>query len=141
MRQSLNQIIETARQSKKGISFHVSKVDRRRWNWVLTVRYHEYDPTTGEVFSIQDANSHVTTMGYDAMGRMTIRTTPDLYPESWSYNSSGLLNSHTDKMGTIEAGKWADIVAVSGDPLKDITELQRVTFVMKSGAIYKSELH
>jgi len=45
----------------------------------------------------------------------------------------------SDKLGTIESGKWADIVAVSGDPLKDITELQRVTFVMKSGAVYKNE--
>src|ERR1700719_1794071 len=43
----------------------------------------------------------------------------------------------SDKMGTIEAGKWADLVAVSGDPLKDIAELQRVKFVMKSGAIFK----
>jgi imidazolonepropionase-like amidohydrolase len=47
----------------------------------------------------------------------------------------------TDKMGTIEAGKWADLVAVSGDPLKDITELQRVKFVMKGGAVIKNELH
>src|SRR5271163_4478977 len=45
----------------------------------------------------------------------------------------------SDKMGTIEAGKWADLVAVSGDPLKDITELQRVKFVMKSGAVFKNE--
>jgi imidazolonepropionase-like amidohydrolase len=45
----------------------------------------------------------------------------------------------SDKMGTIEAGKWADLVAVSGDPLKDITELQRVRFVMKSGTVFKNE--
>ena len=44
----------------------------------------------------------------------------------------------SDSAGTIEAGKWADIVAVSGDPLKDITELQRVNFVMKGGGIYKN---
>jgi imidazolonepropionase-like amidohydrolase len=44
-----------------------------------------------------------------------------------------------DKVGTIEPGKWADIVAVSGDPLKDITELQRVKFVMKAGAVYKND--
>jgi imidazolonepropionase-like amidohydrolase len=44
----------------------------------------------------------------------------------------------SDKMGTIEAGKWADLVAVSGDPLKDITELQRVKFVMKSGIVFKN---
>src|SRR6202795_1937844 len=46
-----------------------------------------------------------------------------------------------DKLGTIESGKWADIVAVSGDPLRDITELQRVVFVMKGGAVFKNELH
>jgi len=44
------------------------------------------------------------------------------------------------KMGTVEAGKWADLVAVSDDPLKDITELQRVKFVLKSGVIVKNEL-
>ncbi|HEV2197192.1 MAG TPA: amidohydrolase family protein [Candidatus Acidoferrum sp.] len=47
----------------------------------------------------------------------------------------------SDKTGTIEAGKWADLVAVSGDPLKDITELQKVKFVMKGGVIHKNELH
>ncbi|MFI5057267.1 MAG: amidohydrolase family protein [Candidatus Acidiferrales bacterium] len=46
----------------------------------------------------------------------------------------------SDKIGTIEAGKWADIVAVSGDPLSDISELQRVKFVLKGGAVYKNEL-
>jgi imidazolonepropionase-like amidohydrolase len=45
----------------------------------------------------------------------------------------------SDKVGTIEAGKWADLVAVVGDPLKDITELQRVKFVMKGGSVYKNE--
>jgi imidazolonepropionase-like amidohydrolase len=47
----------------------------------------------------------------------------------------------SDKAGTIEAGKWADLVAVSGDPLKDITELQKVKFVMKGGAVHKNEIH
>src|ERR1700688_658678 len=46
-----------------------------------------------------------------------------------------------DKVGTIEPGKWADLVAVSGDPLKDISELSRVKFVMKAGVVYKSEMH
>ncbi len=46
-----------------------------------------------------------------------------------------------DKAGTIEAGKWADLVAVSGDPLKDITEVERVKFVMKAGTVYKNEMH
>jgi imidazolonepropionase-like amidohydrolase len=46
----------------------------------------------------------------------------------------------SDKLGTIEAGKWADIVAVSGDPLKDIKELENVKFVMKGGSVYKNEI-
>jgi imidazolonepropionase-like amidohydrolase len=42
-----------------------------------------------------------------------------------------------DQIGSIEIGKLADIVAVPGDPLKDITVLQRVDFVMKGGVVYK----
>jgi len=44
------------------------------------------------------------------------------------------------QIGSIDKGKYADIVAVSGDPLKDITEVQRVKFVMKGGKIIKNEL-
>ncbi|WP_420633022.1 amidohydrolase family protein [Candidatus Palauibacter sp.] len=40
-----------------------------------------------------------------------------------------------DAVGTVAPGRWADLVAVDGDPLEDITELQRVTFVMKGGDI------
>jgi imidazolonepropionase-like amidohydrolase len=46
----------------------------------------------------------------------------------------------SDKMGTIEQGKWADIVAVSGDPLKDATEFSRVKFVMKSGTVFRNDI-
>ena len=46
----------------------------------------------------------------------------------------------SDKMGSVEPGKWADLVAVSGDPLKDITELQRVKFVMKGGVVFRNDL-
>ena len=45
-----------------------------------------------------------------------------------------------DKLGTIEKGKFADIIAVSGDPLQDITEMQRVKFVMKGGEVIKDDL-
>jgi imidazolonepropionase-like amidohydrolase len=46
----------------------------------------------------------------------------------------------SDRIGTIEPGKLADIVAVSGDPLADITELENVRFVMKEGVVYKNEI-
>ncbi|MBZ5705305.1 MAG: amidohydrolase family protein [Acidobacteriia bacterium] len=42
-----------------------------------------------------------------------------------------------DKVGTIEPGKYADIVAVPGDPLADITVLEKVDFVMKGGVVYR----
>jgi imidazolonepropionase-like amidohydrolase len=41
------------------------------------------------------------------------------------------------KVGSLTAGKWADIVAVSGDPSKNIEDVQKVVFVMKNGLIYK----
>ena len=45
-----------------------------------------------------------------------------------------------DRVGTIEASRFADLIAVKGDPSKDITELQRVGFVMKGGAVVKDDL-
>ena len=45
----------------------------------------------------------------------------------------------SDKVGSIEPGKWADIIAVDGDPLQDITTLQHVKFVMKGGLVFKNE--
>ena len=45
-----------------------------------------------------------------------------------------------DRIGSIDSGKYADIIAVSGNPLTDITELQRVKFVMKGGRIIRDEL-
>jgi imidazolonepropionase-like amidohydrolase len=45
-----------------------------------------------------------------------------------------------DRVGAIERGKFADIVAVSGDPIADISELERVRFVMKGGQVVRNEL-
>src|SRR5467141_2752544 len=42
-------------------------------------------------------------------------------------------------LGSLSSGKWADIVAVSGDPLKDIHAMERVVFVMKNGVVYRRE--
>jgi len=41
-------------------------------------------------------------------------------------------------IGSVQPGRYADLVAVSGDPLKDVTELERVSFVMKGGVVYKA---
>jgi imidazolonepropionase-like amidohydrolase len=45
-----------------------------------------------------------------------------------------------DKIGAIEPGKFADLVAVTGDPVTDITELERVRFVMKDGQVVRNDL-
>jgi imidazolonepropionase-like amidohydrolase len=55
---------------------------------------------------------------------------------SGTVNASQLLG-WSDRVGAIEAGKFADMIAVQGDPLKDITELERVQWVMKGGAVVR----
>ncbi len=44
-----------------------------------------------------------------------------------------------DKVGSIEPGKFADLIATSGDPLENITEMQHVRFVMKGGAVVRND--
>jgi imidazolonepropionase-like amidohydrolase len=58
--------------------------------------------------------------------------------QAGTLNAADLLG-WSGKVGTLEPGAWADIVAVDGDPLKDITTLQRVKFVMKGGEVVKNE--
>jgi imidazolonepropionase-like amidohydrolase len=41
-------------------------------------------------------------------------------------------------LGTLTAGKWADVVAVPGDPIADIKTMEKPVFVMKNGVIYKT---
>lgn len=53
-------------------------------------------------------------------------------------NAADLLG-HSDVLGSIKPGKYADIVAVSGDPLQDIGVLENVQFVMKEGKVYKGK--
>jgi imidazolonepropionase-like amidohydrolase len=51
--------------------------------------------------------------------------------------SAADLLGHSSEIGSIKPGKFADIIAVPGDPLKDIRLLEDVKFVMKDGKIYK----
>ena len=51
--------------------------------------------------------------------------------------SAAELLGWSDQVGSIEAGKFADIVAVPGDPLADVSQLEKVDFVMKGGKVYR----
>jgi imidazolonepropionase-like amidohydrolase len=45
-----------------------------------------------------------------------------------------------DRIGSIEPGKFADLIAVAGDPIADITELERVRFVIKGGQVIRNDI-
>jgi imidazolonepropionase-like amidohydrolase len=64
--------------------------------------------------------------------------TPLAAIQAGTLNAADLMG-WSDKVGSLEKGKWADIIAVKGDPLHDINVLQHVSFVMKSGVVYKRE--
>jgi imidazolonepropionase-like amidohydrolase len=53
-------------------------------------------------------------------------------------NAADLLG-WSGKVGTLDPGAWADVIAVDGDPVKDVTTLERVKFVMKGGEVVKNE--
>jgi imidazolonepropionase-like amidohydrolase len=69
---------------------------------------------------------------------VSLGMTPLQAIQTATINDADLLG-WSDKIGTLEAGKWADIIAVDGDPLRDVTTLQHVKFVMKGGAVVKNE--
>lgn len=58
--------------------------------------------------------------------------------KSATYHTAKLLGK-LEQLGTLEAGKIADVIAVDADPLQDIRALQSVSFVMKEGVVYKNE--
>ena len=64
--------------------------------------------------------------------------TPLAAIQTATINASDLLGPKY-LVGSLEAGKWADVIAVDGDPTKDVTLLEHVKFVMKAGAVYKNE--
>ena len=66
--------------------------------------------------------------------------TPLAAIQSATLNAADLMG-WTDRVGSIDPGKWADLIAIPGDPLQDVRLLQHVPFVMKSGIVYKDEAH
>ena len=61
-------------------------------------------------------------------------------PDTTGTISNAIMLGWQNDIGSITTGKFADLVAVSGDPLADITELQRVRFVMKGGKVIRHDV-
>jgi imidazolonepropionase-like amidohydrolase len=56
-------------------------------------------------------------------------------------NAAHMLNYGVEKdIGTIEKGKFADIIAVAGNPLADVNEMEHVRFVMKGGMVIRNDI-
>ena len=66
---------------------------------------------------------------------------PPAYTLQMATINAAELLGHDDEIGTVTPGKYADLVAVPGDPLDDITVMSKVSFVMKAGVIYKRDGH
>jgi imidazolonepropionase-like amidohydrolase len=96
---------------------------------------------------------------HDAGVKLAFGTDAGVYPHGWNAKqfahmvrwgmtpleaiqaatiSAADLLGRRGTVGELSAGSFADLIAVAGDPLKDVTELERVTFVMKGGAVIKS---
>jgi imidazolonepropionase-like amidohydrolase len=69
---------------------------------------------------------------------VSLGMTPLAAIQTATINASDLLGSKFN-VGTLEAGKFADVIAVDGDPTKDVAILEHVKFVMKAGTVYKNE--
>ena len=78
----------------------------------------------------EEAVEFATMVEYGMMPLQAIRSATSVGAENIGWG---------DRVGSIENGKYADFVAVSGNPANDVTELERVKFVMKGGQVYRND--
>jgi imidazolonepropionase-like amidohydrolase len=76
--------------------------------------------------------------GHEFAVMVKLGLTPLQSIQAGTVNAADLLG-WSGKVGTLEPGAWGDMVAVDGDPLKDVTTLERVKFVMKGGEVVKND--
>ena len=114
-----------------------------RKRYARTVAHHRATFLTGLksgvkiAFGTDTFNPHGA--GVKEFGLMVLYGMPAMRAIQSATSVASELLGWDKQLGTIEPGKFADIVAVEGDPVKDITVLEHVKFVMKDGKVYKNE--
>lgn len=107
--------------------------------------YHDYEKTFKNAYTQDVKMAFGTDAGVFPHGRNAeqFRLMKDADMDPWDIIRSATISAAEligieNQAGSIHTGKWADIIAVKGNPLEDITVLENVGFVMKNGIIYKS---
>jgi imidazolonepropionase-like amidohydrolase len=78
----------------------------------------------------EEAVEFATMVEYEMTPLQAIRSATSVAAENISWG---------DRVGSIEKGKYADLIAVAGNPANDVTELERVKFVMKGGQVFRND--
>ncbi len=120
---SLSKAVELGRKSKEGVTNNLKLAIKKGVKIVVGTDYVGFPAE----FSAREFAELVK-----------LGMTPMQAIQAGTKLNAELLNKDKE-IGTIEAGKFADIIAVKGDPLKDLSELQRVKFVMIGGKVVKNE--
>src|SRR5437764_5077032 len=81
-----------------------------------------------------DDDPQYTTREFQAVVKAGMTPCPALQP--WTVNAAELLRLSSN-IGSLEPGHYADVVAINGDPLKDIAAMEKVVFVMKGGKVIR----
>jgi imidazolonepropionase-like amidohydrolase len=105
-------------------------IAKKRTTFPLALKYHVLI-----AFGVDD-EPEAAPKEFDAMVRAGMKPLEAI--QAATVNGAELLGLSRE-IGTIEVGKIADIVALSGDPLHDVRELEHVSFVMKEGVVVKNE--
>jgi imidazolonepropionase-like amidohydrolase len=105
-------------------------------HWPESVRLSRRASTRFEHGSVLDDGPEAAPKEFDAMVRAGMKPLETI--QAATVNGAELLGL-SEEIGTVEAGKIADILPIQGDPLHDVRVLEHVSFVMKEGVVVKNE--
>jgi CRISPR-associated endonuclease/helicase Cas3 len=115
------------------VTINELKFDKRLASFVfMAIRYHHLNLDNSEEMQKVDEINIENVLNIFKAIKPNINEIDKLYKYFL-----GIENTH----GSIEVGKQADLISVKKDPIRDISSLESVNFVMKGGLIYKNELH